>query len=49
MVFTQHTLDYTRFDGGDEWSTSTVHLLWVLGGDGTHWTDGQIGNKMLKI
>ena len=26
-----------------------LHLSWVLGGDVTHWTDGQIGKKILKI
>ena len=26
-----------------------LHLSWVLGGDVTHWTDGQIGKKIVKI
>ena len=26
-----------------------LHLSWVLGGDVTHWTDGQIGEKILKM
>jgi hypothetical protein len=26
-----------------------VHLSWVLGGDVMHWTDGQIGKKIVKM
>ena len=26
-----------------------LHLSWVFGGDVTHWTDGQIGKKIVKM
>ena len=26
-----------------------LHLSWVFGGDVTHWTDGQIGIKIVKM